>query len=450
MTNDTPVETRAAELIVWLTEGKEISADEVFESFSPDFLSAIPREQVIEFLKSQQAEVHGWSLDQTHLEGECEGIFVLRRGEKTCCIRAWVEEELPHRLTGFRIQPELRFWPWDDVAPRLSALDWCQSSLRGDSEILVNQFRDEHRVPGLVVQIVREEEVVHLQGMGIGNLDSFPALTAESVFRAGSIAKVITALGILRLVDKGKMNLDDPVEDHLRSFKVKAATSSDLPITLRSVLSHAAGLPRHQGDPSNASSLAEMVQGELQAVEAVGKETVYSNVGFAMLGQIIEDVTGVTYGKWVKQNVLDPLGMNKSSFAPNGPRGEVEGYERLGDLILSAGQTKIIEEGAGALCSTVDDLNRLSAAVWERRLFGAELWEEALRPQSTDSRVGFGFRRGKVDGRPLIWHNGAAPGWKAFWGCLIEERVGVAIVCNSYPLPIEKLGTALLRHALTG
>lgn len=424
--------------------------------FSGRFLQRVPAESVLERLTG----LSSWGLRESHCS-DLEGLFVFETHDGPRLVIADIEKAPPHRFERFAIRAPQRYWYWDEVREKLREVGRVDRLGDKNLHALVEDFIEEQRVCGLTMSLSRVDDVVHSQTFGSGNLDHFSPLTRETVMRVGSIAKVITTIGILKLVDEGKVALDDPAEDYLDSFKIVSHHKGPL-ITLRHLLSHASGLPRSKGDPTTASSVSQMVGGEVRASRAAGKTHLYSNLGFATLGQIVEDITGQPFADWTKANVLEPLGMKRAIFAGSGADPALEGYERYGRMIVPTKNMSIIEHAAGALCASVEDLEKLSLGVINQSLVDKELWTEALTPQEPEDgshplpeaakpagyRTGLGFNLLGMGREQVVGHNGTLAGWNAIWACIPAVGLGVAIASNTFPLALEKLAVAMLRWGL--
>ena len=151
-------------------------------------------------------------------------------------------------------------------------------------------------------------------------------VTPRTLFGAASISKPITAVGVLKLVEDGKLDLDIDVNHYLKRWKIpENELTSQKKVTVRELLDHASGIGTHNGelyDPSQPiPTFLQLLNGEKPAktppvrVESVpGTKFAYSNGGYLVLALVVEDVTGETFADYIKHTVLDPLGMKDSTF----------------------------------------------------------------------------------------------------------------------------------------
>lgn len=181
-------------------------------------------------------------------------------------------------------------------------------------------FQRDTPTPGLVYGLVAEGKLVHVRGFGVQDLASKRPVTADTLFRIASMTKAFTALSILALRDAGKLSLDDYAEKHVPEMRGwKYPTSDSARIRIRDLLSHVAGFVTDDpwGDRQTPMPEAEFTR-LLRAGVPFNRvpETAhdYSNFGYALLGRIVANVSGMPYRTYVERTILKPLGMNSSGF----------------------------------------------------------------------------------------------------------------------------------------
>jgi len=237
----------------------------------------------------------------------------------------WSAEELP--VTG-------------TPRPELAAFDaWMQG------------FLAEHKIPGASLAIVKDGQLIYARGFGWADRDAKEKVEPESLFRIASVSKPITAVAILKLVDQGKLRLDDKVLDHLK-YEPHFEKDGKLDerwkqVTIKHCLTHSGGWDRDKSyDPMfQAIRMAKSMQIELPILPehiiqfqlgqpldfAPGERYAYSNFGYSLLGRIIEQVSGQPYHKYVQEEVLKPLGITRArmggSLIEHRAQDEVRYYE---------------------------------------------------------------------------------------------------------------------------
>jgi CubicO group peptidase (beta-lactamase class C family) len=190
--------------------------------------------------------------------------------------------------------------------------------------VRMKTFVEQGTIAGAVTLVARRGRVVSLEAVGYQDLESKKPMRTDTIFDIRSLTKPVTAIGIMILMEEGKLALNDPVEKHLAEFKAadnKAQNRSN-PITIRQLLTHTAGLPLYRLPISEEMAikrnrtLADYVNFLSKQVPEYepGTQHRYSSGGFAILGRIIEVVSGKPYEQFIKERIFDPLDMKDSFF----------------------------------------------------------------------------------------------------------------------------------------
>ncbi|MGI9067263.1 MAG: serine hydrolase domain-containing protein [Pyrinomonadaceae bacterium] len=187
-------------------------------------------------------------------------------------------------------------------------------------ERLFTSWVERQHMPGAVLGIVVDGELVWVKTAGVQDLASRAPVTPNTVFRIASMTKSFTAMSILKLRDEGKLSLDDPVARYVPALASLPYPTKDSPtLTIRHLLTHSEGFPEDNpwGDRQLAQSDATMrawLRAGIPFSTAPGTAFEYSNYGFAILGQIVSRVSGRPYADYVRDQILLPLGMRSSTF----------------------------------------------------------------------------------------------------------------------------------------
>jgi CubicO group peptidase (beta-lactamase class C family) len=193
--------------------------------------------------------------------------------------------------------------------------------------------RHNRQLPGIAVGIVHNGELVWGKGYGFANLEQRTPVTIDTRFRIASITKSFTATAIMQLRDAGKLRLDDPVRQHVDWFDLRYEGAPE--ITIRHLLTHTSGLPR---DANIAHWTDNVFQDWDEVIRTTHErrptmppeqEFSYSNLGYSLLGAVIETVSGEAWEAYIQRHILDPLGMDKTVVALRGNEADVAtGYLR--------------------------------------------------------------------------------------------------------------------------
>jgi CubicO group peptidase (beta-lactamase class C family) len=330
-------------------------------------------------------------------------------------------------------------------------------------------FRDfaaESHVPGAAWGIVVDGAIAHVGVTGFRDLTSKSPVDRDTVFRIASMTKSFTAMSILKLRDAGKFSLDDPAERYVPELKGLKYPTTDSPrLTIRHLLSHSTGFPEDNpwGDQQLADSeeqLSRMLRGGIPFSNAPGIAYEYSNLGFAILGRIVVNVSGMPYADYVAANILRPLGMTSTTLEPSAvpPQRLAHGYRwedaRWKDEPLLANGSF---GSMGGMLTSVSDLGRYVGAflaAWPPR-DGPEtapvsraslremqqLWRlgstSVVRDPSSGAiqlnsgGYGFGLRVSQsCSFRHIVAHSGGLPGFGSVMTWLPEYGVGVIAFGN--------------------
>jgi len=296
--------------------------------------------------------------------------------------------------------------------------------------------------PGAAVIVVKDSRVIYRAARGMANLELGVPLQPDMVFRLGSITKQFTAAATMLLVADGKLALDDPIEKHLPGYPTQGHT-----ITIEHLLTHTSGIQSYTDMPGwmeskvrNDLTVQELIDGfKREPMQfAPGRQFRYNNSGYVLLGAIIEKVSGTTYEKFVTDRIFTPLGMTSTYYGSNEPiiPKRVEGYTTDGGTTKNARYLSMTQPyAAGSLVSSVDDLARWDAALAAGTLLRPAQLDRMWRPYTLGdgkpSQYGYGFMRASLRSRPVVEHGGGIPGFSTFALRLPEDRVYVAVLCNS-------------------
>jgi CubicO group peptidase (beta-lactamase class C family) len=180
--------------------------------------------------------------------------------------------------------------------------------------------------PGLSLVVVNDGAVVYQAGFGLADGPKHVAATPQTVYGWWSMTKLVTAAAVLQLQEQGKLNIDDPVAKYLPFFKAAYPSAAREPITVRQLLNHSSGIPNnapalvgwiHHVDQPRLDQSAYIAQILLEYAKltfAPGDHGEYTNVGYMVLGAVIEAASGQTYEEYVREKVLRPLGMRQTDF----------------------------------------------------------------------------------------------------------------------------------------
>lgn len=305
-------------------------------------------------------------------------------------------------------------------------------------KVLEQQFKPNET--GAVALVSRNGKIIYKRALGMANVELNVPMKIDNIFRIGSITKQFTAVAILQLVEKGKLNLQDEITKFIPDYP----TQNNI-ITIDHLLTQTSGIQDFTTIKDNAKRGAidytpkEMINyfKDQPMRFAPGTRYEYSNSGYFLLGYIIEQVTGKTYGQYLEENIFIPLGMNNSSYASNSRiiKNRATGYTRGDKAIENASYISMTQPyAAGATLSTVEDLYKWNQALQSNKLLKKETLEKALTryilKDGSESNYGYGWRIGYICESPSIWHGGLINGFMSMAMYLPKEDVYVVVFSN--------------------
>jgi CubicO group peptidase (beta-lactamase class C family) len=304
---------------------------------------------------------------------------------------------------------------------------------------LVREAQSEQRIPSISAAAVGNGEVVWEEALGLADVDGRVKASPDTQYRIGSITKTFTAVAVMQLHDAGELELDDPLSKHIPG----AAHGEP---TLRRLLGHLSGLQREM--PGYVWETLEfpdregLVSGLADAEQVLrpGARWHYSNLAFALLGEVVARRSGVEYEDYVRERLLDPLGLSRTTFEQTQPAANGYLVEPYSDLVRP--EQNLIKgafAAAGSLWSTTADLSRWGTFLVEgaEGVLAKETVEEMRRFQSmADLEAwklgwGLGLMLMREDDRIFVGHGGAMPGFLAGLAVSPKERSGAVVLVNS-------------------
>lgn len=318
-------------------------------------------------------------------------------------------------------------------------------------EDFIAQWMTDNKVPGLSLSIVKGDEILYSHGFGARDLnDNLPA-TEDTLYGMASVTKSFTGLAVLKLVERGELSLDDKITDHV-------PIEWDNNVTVHDLLTHSSGMPSLGVSEALIDRLIEMEERGLplsdiddfyvhmngakdEIAAEPGEEFFYFNSGYALLGQIIEKVTGKTYPEFVKEVVFEPLEMSRSRFDYDEYEGDIMTPYFMGEDGPEKTPYPLRELGhpGGGLLSSASELanylimNMNGGEFKGEKVIDPELLKTAHEPhiKRETGDYGYGWAVKELDGEPFIGHSGSIAVSGGFIGFV--DDLGVAVASNTIP-----------------
>ena len=310
------------------------------------------------------------------------------------------------------------------------------------------------QIPSVTAAVVHDQDPLWSAGFGYADVESRRPATPGTMYSICSISKLFTSVSAMQLRDRGKFRLDDPVSALLPWFELQNTYPDGAAVTVEGMMTHSAGLPRESDFPYWTAPFDAPTHDQIvtrissqETLYPAWKYYQYSNLGLTLVGEIVAELSGKPYGEYVRENILDPLGM--TSTTPE--IGEVQGTERLATGYSATrrhGDRERVEpfEGRGiapamGFASTVEDLAKFAS--WQFRLLDsgrheileANTLREMQRVHYVDpgweTSRGLGFSVSRRDEKTFVGHGGSCPGHRSNLQMQMDEKIATIAMSNA-------------------
>jgi CubicO group peptidase (beta-lactamase class C family) len=344
---------------------------------------------------------------------------------------------------------------------QLDVVSWIEKN--------VPLYMERARMPGFSIAVVKDGETIYAEGFGLRDTQKNLPATPDTLYGIGSITKSFVAIGIMQLVEAGKIKLDDPVSMHI-PFELGMP---DDPITIHHLLTHSPGIPSlatstvaisrglglDTGVPlGSAADFYRLVNGAQDEIVArPGERFFYHNAAWRMLGAIIQEKSGVPFHRYVKENIIDPLGMDRTTLSLTAFQSDPDHilpHLKVGDEVQASrfpypnpddNPEFSFITAAGGITSSVNEMSRyLNAQIDKGRFAGGHLASKQAfetmqeihirRPDGHYGEYGYGYGLGITPdffGHEMIGHGGSITVSTAYMAFIPDLKAGVVMMGNS-------------------
>ncbi len=299
----------------------------------------------------------------------------------------------------------------------------------------LNDYLITHAFSG-VIRITVKGEIIYERAVGYADFENKIAFSKDSMFTYYSISKCFCALGIMKLVDKGLVDLDVHPKTYLKEFN-----GYDERLTIRHMLYHASGVEdfeqnkefylSHDNDQKNIrKNLVELLKYPMRFAPNEG--SMYANVNYVTMALIIEEVTGKTYKEYMEEEVFKPLGMTTALIDYKGMPldNRVKGYDIADGALKEVPKSFDYMFGAGDVVGTVDDLYRVNLAIKNKTFLSENAWKQVLIKHHING-MGLGCNILNWYGKIRIQHNGGHSGFRTLHIQLPKDDFDIILLSNT-------------------
>lgn len=309
-------------------------------------------------------------------------------------------------------------------------------------------------IPGISVAVVTNNALRWSNGYGFADLENFVPAKAGTVYRLASISKPVTAVAVMQLVERGKLDLDAPVEKYCPAFPAK-----QWPVTTRHILSHLSGIRHYKSDEEFASTRRydNIVAGlsmfkDDALLHEPGAKYTYTTFGYSVLGCAVEGASGQTFADYMREQVFKPAAMDRMRIDAIGDiiLNRAQGYRRTrdGSLRNSDIADNSYKIPGGGFVSTVEDLAKFAVAMNANTLLKKETVAQMYTSQKLrdgkETNYGLGWELHLVEGRKIIGHSGAQQRVSTMLQMIPDKGFAVVLMTN-----IEDTRLRTLAHQIT-
>ncbi len=318
----------------------------------------------------------------------------------------------------------------------------------------LNSYYLNKQIPSISAGVLKDGEIIWSSTKGLSDLENNIPATNKTLYRIASISKSITAVGIMQLVEAGRINLDDNVRKYIPYLPPKLK-----PFTVRQLLNHTSGIRSYQENEfdskkyfsSTRDVIIYLMKDSLEYTP--GERYLYSTLGYNLLAAIIENVSGMSYADYLKKKIFEPAGMASTipDYQKNLIFNRARGYERnLFRQLQNAPLADLsIKYAGGGLLSTTDDLLRFASNLLNGRLLKHETLDSMLIPARLNNGkyinygLGFSFATDET-GRKSFSHSGAGTGFTGHLIIYPDENIAAVYLVNIRDRNLENPAKALL------
>jgi CubicO group peptidase (beta-lactamase class C family) len=327
---------------------------------------------------------------------------------------------------------------------RLTAAD-LESFL---DQVVPRQLEVNH-IPGATLAVVKDGQVLLAKGYGFADLEKqIPVVADKTLFRTGSVAKLLTWTAVMQLVEQGKIDLNADINSYLETFKIPATFPQA--ITMKHLLTHTAGFEDKLigyvlKTPEMLEPLADFVAKRIPArVYPPGTITAYSNYGTTLAGYVVERVSKMPYEDYIQKNILEPLGMNRSDFQqpPKKFLSDVAHGYTYNDDDFRRGAYEIMQiVPAGALNSTASDMANFMISQLQGGVFAGKqilqtntvnlMQQQHFTNDPRLSGMAYGYYMAKIRGQHVLLHHGETTFYRTLLALIPEQKLGLYVAYNA-------------------
>lgn len=317
------------------------------------------------------------------------------------------------------------------------------------------------RTPSISIAVAKDGNIVWEESFGWANREKHRKATPHTIYSLASISKPMTATAMMVLINRGLIDLNDPIDSYLGESKLKAYEGNAEDATVFRLLHHTAGLPTiwnfyFDGGQINRPPISESINKYGILTSPPGTVYEYSNLGYGIAEHIIERVSGKRFAEFMKAEVFEPLGLNRTFVATNKSQ-----YDSIATRYLenknSSPFYETMSRGGGGICASVHDLVRFGMFHLKNRISNQEAiisdgtidyMQSCVDPKVADSPYKLGWDVKEMDGYRVVMHGGGMPGVSSALMLVPSDNLAIAVLSNGTYIDLLKIGSRIISQIL--
>ena len=336
----------------------------------------------------------------------------------------------------------------------------AQRALRAFTDSVATSTLRAWSIPGMSIVVTRGSNVLLAQGYGVASREGRSVATSRTIYQIGSISKQFTAAGVMRLVERGRVRLDDPLSRHLPPYRPYGDS-----VRVRHLLNQTSGIREEFTLPRYGELITDTTRPNAELMALIEREPLdfapgsrwsYSNSNYALLASLIERATGKPYERFLADEFFAPLGLTSLHHCSPLPTADhhARGYTLDSDRVVPAPPENMNWiRGDGGLCASAEDLARWARALATGRAVARESYRRMTRPERLGDGItpdyGFALSLVPLDGKHRrVSHGGRMAGFTGALAYYPDHDVAIAILANRSGLWIEALEQSIARAVL--
>lgn len=335
-------------------------------------------------------------------------------------------------------------------------IDVDESDIKAWIDAQFEEGMDSFNIPGATFILMQGDSILHMKGYGIADIENNTPVNGElSIFGIASISKTFVGIAIMQLLEEGKLQLDQDINKYLKTFQIKYKFGN--PVTIKQLLTHTAGfdernIGRTVRRQDEVIPLAQYLQKRMPPqIRPADEALTYSNHSYALLGLIVEEVSDLPFEEYIRQKILNPLGMNSSDFMfqPKLKENYVTSYLQKDSLLIPYKRDFNLIYPAGSMNSTASDMGTYISMYLNKGTYkGVQILDSTTVKQmhetafkhyeETDRGWLLGFYEDRWKGLKIVEHGGDIQGFASELMLIPEKNIGLFLSINASSFPDSK------------